>query len=249
MKKREKRRFSLAARFGILFYAAALLLIVALSATLFSYFHNNVENSLLASYSQTVSAKAQTINDLLTRLDLYMNLVTDGNGAFLDTRELYQWVFSTFSVKELLSKGDPVDEIKLKLAWEKDYLLLVPERSFSALVPNDISADSVQRVVKLPEDGISAPVEKGQVIGTMKLILAGEQIGEVNLVASESVERSQWLFLLDELKTFFTSAPFWLCFGAFMLALISYIAYMIIRNKKVLGDVKYRRKKPGLPRR
>ena len=175
--------------------------------------------------------------------------VNQYNGAFLDTRELYQWVFSTFSVKELLSKGDPVDEIKLKLAWEKDYLLLVPERSFSALVPNDISADSVQRVVKLPEDGISAPVEKGQVIGTMKLILAGEQIGEVNLVASESVERSQWLFLLDELKTFFTSAPFWLCFGAFMLALISYIAYMIIRNKKVLGDVKYRRKKPGLPRR
>ena len=95
MKKREKRRFSLAARFGILFYAAALLLIVALSATLFSYFHNNVENSLLASYSQTVSAKAQTINDLLTRLDLYMNLVTDGNGAFLDTLLEYDGNFLT----------------------------------------------------------------------------------------------------------------------------------------------------------
>ena len=84
-KMRKKRHFSLAARFGVLFYAAALLLIVALSFTLFSYFHNNVENSLLASYSQTVSGKAQTINDLLTRLDLYMNLITDGNGAFLDT--------------------------------------------------------------------------------------------------------------------------------------------------------------------
>ena len=95
MKKREKRRFSLAARFGILFYAAALLLIVALSVTLFSYFHNNVENSLLASYSQTVSAKAQTINDLLTRLDLYMNLVTDGNGAFLDTLLEYDGNFLT----------------------------------------------------------------------------------------------------------------------------------------------------------
>ena len=175
--------------------------------------------------------------------------VNQYNGAFLDTKALYQWAFSTFSVKELLSKGDPVDEIKLKLAWEKDYLLLVPERSFSALVPNDISADSVQRVIKLPEDGISAPVEKGQVIGSMKLILAGEQIGEVNLVASESVERSEWLFFLDELKTFFTSAPFWLCFGAFVLALFSYIAYMIVRNRRVLGSVKYRRKKPGLPKR
>lgn len=85
MKRREKKHFSLAARFGVLFYAAALLLIVVLSITLFSYFHNNVEDSLLASYSQTVSGKAQTINDLLTRLDLYMNLITDGNGAFLDT--------------------------------------------------------------------------------------------------------------------------------------------------------------------
>lgn len=175
--------------------------------------------------------------------------VNEYNGAFLDTRELYKWVFSTFSVKELLSKGDPVDEIELNLAWEKDYLLLVPEESFSALVPNDISADSVQRVVKLPEGGVDAPIEKGQVIGSMKLILAGEQIGEVNLIAAESVERSQLLFFLDELKTFFTSAPFWLCFGAFILAIISYVIYMIIRNKRVLGSIKYRRQKPGLPKR
>ena len=84
MKKCKKEHFSLAARFGVLFYAAALLLIVVLSVTLFSYFHNNVEDSLLASYSQTVSGKTQTVNDLLTRLDLYMNLITDGNGAFLD---------------------------------------------------------------------------------------------------------------------------------------------------------------------
>ena len=84
-KLKKKRHLSLAARFGVLFYVASVLLIIVLSIALFSYFHNNVENSLLASYSQTVSGKAQTINDLLTRLDLYINFITDSNGSFLNT--------------------------------------------------------------------------------------------------------------------------------------------------------------------
>lgn len=83
MIKIRKRRLGLAAQFGLLFFATALILILLLSVTLFSYFHNNVENSLLSSLSQTVSARAQSLSDLLTRLDLYMNLVTDSTDIFL----------------------------------------------------------------------------------------------------------------------------------------------------------------------
>ena len=66
MKKREKRRFSLAARFGILFYAAALLLIVALSAASLLLSTTTLKIGSWLPTGQPVSAKAQTINDLLS---------------------------------------------------------------------------------------------------------------------------------------------------------------------------------------
>lgn len=85
MKLFKSKRLSLAGQFGLLFSLTTLLLILLLSITLFSYFHNNVENSLLASFSQTVSGQAQSIGDLLTRLDLYMTLITDSKDIFLES--------------------------------------------------------------------------------------------------------------------------------------------------------------------
>ena len=153
------------------------------------------------------------------------------NFAYTETKALYQWVYETFSVKVLLKQNEPVDEVKLSLAWDKDYLLLMPEKSFSALVPNDIDPESVQKVVELPEEGVMAPVNQGDVIGTVKLILAGEQVGEVNLIAAETVPRSELLFLLHQLGSFFTSAPFWICIGVLVFSVIGYILYTVFRNR------------------
>ena len=152
------------------------------------------------------------------------------NFAYSETKALYQWVYDTFSVKVLLKQNEPVDEVKLSLAWDKDYLLLMPEKSFSALVPNDIDPESVQKVAVLPEEGVMAPVAKGDVIGSVKLILAGEQVGQVDLVAAEDVSRSELLFLLHQLGNFFTSLPFWLCVGVLAFALIGYTVYTVVRN-------------------
>ncbi len=169
--------------------------------------------------------------------------ITTTNNAFVETKELYEWVFSTFGVKVLLERDEPVEEVPLHLAWDKDYLLLIPERSFSALVPKDIDPESVQTEVVLPEDGVTAPVKRGDVVGSVRLILAGEQIGEVNLVAADDVERSDWLFFLEELKKFFTSAPFWICVGVFVFAIVCYILYVANRNRRRNNRGRYKRSK------
>ncbi len=76
---------TLTARFGLIFCAITLALVMLLSATLFNYFRTDVESSLLSSFDQTVNANAQTLDDLLTRIDLYMNIIADGEGIFLDS--------------------------------------------------------------------------------------------------------------------------------------------------------------------
>ena len=60
-----------------------------------------------------------------------------------------------------------------------------------------------QKYFHLP-DYVCAPIQQGDVVGTVELKLAGETIGVVELIAGQDVERSSLLFV-DKVKEFFTS--------------------------------------------
>ena len=121
------------------------------------------------------------------------------NGAFVDTKNLYIWAFDNLRLKTVLSSDESVCDVSLNLAWNKDKLLLVPEQSYSTILPKDISETSVIITPDVPES-IDAPVKKGQVIGTATLSYVGQELATVNLVASESVERSEVLHSVDTLS-------------------------------------------------
>ena len=80
---------------------------------------------------------------------------------------------------------------------------------------------------------MDAPVEKGTVYGKVELYInLNEKIGEVELVAAESIEASQVLVVWAKVKAFLTSPWF---FGALILLavlLIGYIVLNIIHNRK-----------------
>ncbi|WP_343252489.1 D-alanyl-D-alanine carboxypeptidase family protein [Ligaoa zhengdingensis] len=163
-------------------------------------------------------------------------IVQDENGreidnkAFDDTKKLYEWVFDTFSIKTLMEKGRDVTEIPLRLAKDVDYMKLASDERFSALVPDEIEASSVVLEYELPEY-ITAPVKKGDRVGTARLILAGEQIGEVPLVATFSAERSAVAYAMDRLET--VTLSYWFKFGVVFLAsfVVFYIILMVLRNR------------------
>ena len=87
--RNDRLRASFVSRIGVLFFALMLVLIILLSALLSTYFHTDVENSLLASYALTVNSGAQALDDLIGRLDLYMNLITEDKADFLYTLRSY----------------------------------------------------------------------------------------------------------------------------------------------------------------
>lgn len=70
-------------------------------------------------------------------------------------------------------------------------MVLVPETDFATIVSKDLDAQTIIRKVVLEADTVDAPVTKGQVYGKVELYVNVDQkLGEVNLVASESLERS-----------------------------------------------------------
>lgn len=161
---------------------------------------------------------------------------TDAQGNsgvyFKDTRALYEWAFNNFTYKKLLDKNLTVTQIKVNLAWEKDTIPVKPERDFAAVVINSLDESTIEYEPKLPKS-VDAPVEKGQVIGKVILKINVDQVlGEVNLIAGETIGRNQLLAAWANIRTFLSSP--WFYIGLILLALliIGYIILGIFHNKK-----------------
>lgn len=164
-------------------------------------------------------------------------------GELVDTKKLYQWAFKNLELKNILNSEESIGEVKLKDAWNKDKLLLVAEKDYSAMLPMNVSASSVIVTKNVP-DAVTAPVKKGQVIGTATLSYANQKLTTVNLVAAESVERSELLHSANTVKAIFTSVWFIVIAAVIVLLVIIYIILALIynRKKKNLRRVKKYRK-------
>ncbi|NLJ32082.1 MAG: D-alanyl-D-alanine carboxypeptidase [Clostridiales bacterium] len=164
-------------------------------------------------------------------------------GEMIDSAELYRWAFKNLQMKSIVKEQDTLAEIPLDYAWNKDSLRLVAQKNCQAMLPNNVSTGSVIIKTNVPSR-VSAPVKKGQVIGTATLSYADQTLGTVNLVAAESVERSEVLHTADKLKAVFTSVWFLIIAGIIILLLIIYIVLALIynRKKKHLRKVKKYRK-------
>lgn len=165
------------------------------------------------------------------------------NGSMIDSKKLYQWAFENLKLKTVINNTDKIGEVKLQYAWNKDTISLTAEKSYSTILPNDVDPSSVIKTLHL-DKSVSAPVKKGQVLGTATLSYAGEELTTINLVAAESVERSELLHTVDAAKAIFTSTWFLVILALIIVLLIIYIVLAIAynRKKKNLRRVKKYRK-------
>lgn len=166
--------------------------------------------------------------------------VPNDNCAMLDTKALYQWVFKNLELKPVLSKNKPMGDIKLKLAWQKDSLQLVPAKDYSAMLPKNVMASSIDIKLDKPEY-VNAPIKMGQKIGTATLSYANTPIATIDLVSGEDVSRSNVLFAIYFVKNIITSIWFKLSVIIALLLLGAYFVMFIRCNKKAKRKRKARK--------
>lgn len=152
------------------------------------------------------------------------------NGAMLDSKALYEWVFKDMSIQKVVSEQAPVHEIKINYAMEKDTLFLVPEYAYSAILPNDIDKNDIVINTDAPEV-IDAPVTKGTTLGTATVTYKGQELTRFNLVAGETVKRSGIVYAMVIIKNVVTSPIFIIALAFVLVLLISYIIFVMRLNK------------------
>ncbi len=161
------------------------------------------------------------------------NEAGEGGLHYRDTRTLMRWAFSRFEHATILAKSEILASVKVKLSWSTDRVNLVPAQEYATVVESGLDADRVIKRVTVHRPTVQAPVTKGDVLGKVELIINVDQkLGEVDLVAADSLKRNWLLYALSGLGGFFTSPWFWLGVGVLVALLAGYIALNISYNRR-----------------
>jgi D-alanyl-D-alanine carboxypeptidase (penicillin-binding protein 5/6) len=177
-----------------------------------------------------------------------MNPIKDPDeyGTMIDAADLFRWSLTQLELNQVASAETPICEAKVNLAWGKDSVQLTPEKNINAIVPNDYEDKNIIVEKNIPSS-VDAPIKKGDVIGKAVVYYKGkhaegkQKLATVNLVASESIERSGIMHVIDVTKNIVTSGWFIIVIIAIIVLLIIYIIISTIirrRNRKRRRNVR-----------
>ncbi|MEW6064373.1 MAG: D-alanyl-D-alanine carboxypeptidase family protein [Bacillota bacterium] len=117
-------------------------------------------------------------------------LRSEGSNLWTDAAKLLDYGFANYTNRQLIYGGNVMANLPVK--YGKTKVDLVADEDFFYTFPKQ-GAGGVQ-VVTEPVKEISAPVNKGQVLGAVVIRSGQEELGRVDLVAAADVQRD-WLAL------------------------------------------------------
>ena len=112
---------------------------------------------------------------------------------FAAGRKLLDYGFANFSAAEPQPPEEQIYDIPV-IHGTVDYITPVFDEVPTFLLPKG-QEGMIEQTVTLPEN-LEAPVEKGQVIGKVKVTLNGGEIGEYNILAGDSAEKMSFFAAL-----------------------------------------------------
>ena len=116
------------------------------------------------------------------------------NERFYDTKQLFEFVYNNYSMKEISKKDDVITNINVKHATKETASLdIVISADIATILPNDIDIKKIHKTIAMDEN-ISAPIEQNQVLGKVTFYADGLNY-TVDLIASHQVEKlPYWLY-------------------------------------------------------
>lgn len=109
---------------------------------------------------------------------------------FAEAKQILDYGFNTYSYKKFANAGDIVNTIEV----EKGVI-----NSINAIYENDSGSlikkgetDQIKQEIQL-ETSVTAPIEKGQILGNVVYTLNGEEVGKSAIVAEDGVKRQSYM--------------------------------------------------------
>jgi len=116
-------------------------------------------------------------------------------------KSLFDYGFANYS----LYTDEPEEFEDIYVTGGKENLTKGVSSGFSVVVSKG-DAGKIEKVTDVPEK-LSAPIVKGEKIGTVTYILDGKSIGTSDILAAENVDKITFWSLLKKLGSWFLCSP------------------------------------------
>ena len=121
-----------------------------------------------------------------------VGVILNSNSRFKDTRSLYNYGYTNFSIKNIVNEKDIITNVEVKNATKdtKNLNLLVSE-NIPVLANSSDDLSKIEPQITLNSD-IKAPIEDGQVLGKVSYSVNGITYS-TDLIAANNVEKSNFV--------------------------------------------------------
>lgn len=162
----------------------------------------------------------------------------------LDSRNMLKYALDNNKAVTAVKKGDMISEIKVKFGSGTDHTTLSVDSDIVVTIPEDASSDDL---VLEPQtaDYIAAPVNAGDEIGTVNVVLDGKVVGSGKLIADNSVKRHPLGFLMQFFSFVWSFTAVRVIVIVLAAALLIFIVYMIINIRRNIIIAERRRRVYG----
>lgn len=127
----------------------------------------------------------------------------DGKIRFREAAQLLDYGFANYKVKKGPEMGTIIGSIPVKKGTLEN-LDVVTDETKGFVVPKSGSNAELTYEIAYTRNSVSAPIKKGEVVGTVTYYLEGEVVGEGNIVAATDVEKATFKQMLPyTIKRFF----------------------------------------------
>ncbi|MFR2156055.1 MAG: serine hydrolase [Evtepia gabavorous] len=131
---------------------------------------------------------------------------TDSRGnvqrkQFTESKRLLNWGFTNFSDATLLDAETYLQGLPVRFSSEASHVVVRPTRSVQVMVPGTYDPERLELRLRFHRDVASAPIEAGDVLGTVTVIYAGEEYATVDMAAVSDVSFSPFMAFVSSVNT------------------------------------------------
>ena len=150
--------------------------------------------------------------------------------SFVESKELLEYGFNNFEYKTIATTGTVVSSESVYEAKKDICVALTPDKEISAILPIKVNMEEIKPEITLNEK-FSAPIKKGDVLGSVVYTYKGKQIGTAQLIAFNDVEKDMIAAIIHLI--------FKTVFNPFIILIILVIGFFIFTSR---NNQKKRRK-------
>ena len=185
-------------------------------------------NSTEAGYCLAATAVKNGFNVLSVIMGAPNQDANEKAYSFRDTAAIFDYVFDTYQSVVLVKKGDVIHDTKVDEAKNSTRLALTVEEDVYTTLKKTADKDIIKNEIEVTEE-VKAPIEQGQVFGTVTYLYNERELTTVNLVAANEVKRDFILHLINSFLGFIFH-PIVIILA--LLVLYVWARLRIVRNRK-----------------